>query len=624
MIQRIPVLAFPAAAAWILAWWLTKAEGYRRDVDQLFPWVEALHENFRLRAAQWSGDAGALVPGLVLGNTEGIPESLSEAMQVTSLTHLMAVSGSNCAIVVGLAFGIAALCRAPLWGRVLASAVALASFVVVVGPDPSVIRSSIMAAIGLATLLWGRPVAGATALCVAILVALMFDPTLSHSIGFALSVSATLGLLVIARPLATRLSKWMPTPVAIAVAIPLSAAIACQPIILGFSPYIPVYGIVANILAEPLVPIATVCGLLSIILSPIPFVSDGLLAIATAMASLIAAIARTGAVLPAARLPWPPSMWGVVLSALVSLGIVAAIFERWRTVGALVAVVAATIGLASTVGASRVAWASAPQEWSWAQCDVGQGDAVLVRDGGVVALIDTGRTEPPLRECLAALGITDIDILVLTHFDVDHAGGFGAVVGRVGTVLHGPPDGDADIAIIERLRSGGARIVSAERGLTGGIGRLHWRVLWPSAGNPRELGNPSSVTLIFERSDECDATCVTGLALGDLPRVEQTLVRLAGGLVPIDVVKVSHHGSRDQDPELYRRVRAPVALIGVGADNEYGHPTTETLDVLAGAGSTVARSDLNGIVLVWRTSNGELRVWRERATEPRFTLNTEE
>jgi competence protein ComEC len=99
---------------------------------------------------------------------------------------------------------------------------------------------------------------------------------------------------------------------------------------------------------------------------------------------------------------------------------------------------------------------------------------------------------------------------------------------------------------------------------------------------------------------------------------------LAGGLASIDVVKVSHHGSRDQDPGLYARVRAPVALIGVGANNEYGHPTAETLYVLAGIGSTIARSDLNGIVLVWRTSDGELRVWRERATEPRFTLNAEE
>ncbi len=623
MINRVPVLAFPAAAAWIVAWWLTKSTGYRREAGQLFPWVDDLHEDFLLRASRWAGDAGALVPGLVLGNTDAISESLSEAMQVTSLTHLMAVSGSNCAIVVGLAFGIAALCRSPLWGRVATSAVALASFVIVVGPDPSVIRSSIMATIGLAALLWGRPVAGATALCAAILVALMFDPTLSHSVGFALSVSATLGLLVLARPLTKIATRWMPTPVAIAVAIPLSAAIACQPIVLGFSPYIPMYGIVANILAEPLIPFATVFGLLAIVLSPMPFVSDGLLAMATAMAGLVAAIARTGAALPVARLPWPPGEWGIVLAASVSFGIVAVVLGRWRALGGLVAVVAATLGLASTLGASRVAWASAPHDWSWAQCDVGQGDAVLVRDAGVVALIDTGRTESPIRECLSALGVAHIDVLVLTHFDVDHAGGYGAVVGRVETVLHGPPDGDADIAIIEELRSGGARIVSAERGLTGAIGRLHWRVLWPSDGNPRELGNPSSVTLIVERTTGCDSTCVTGLALGDLPRAEQTIMRLAGGLVPIDVVKVSHHGSRDQDPELYRRVRASVALIGVGADNEYGHPTAETLDVLAGAGSTVARSDLNGIVLVWRTSAGELRVWRERATEPRFTLNTE-
>jgi competence protein ComEC len=561
---------------------------------------------------------------LVLGNTDAISESLSEAMQVTSLTHLMAVSGSNCAIVVGLAFGIAALCRAPLWGRVAASVVTLASFVIVVGPDPSVIRSSIMATIGLAALLWGRPVAGATALCAAILVALLFDPTLSHSVGFALSVSATLGLLVLARPLTEFVKRWLPTPVAIAVAIPLSAAIACQPIVLGFSPYIPMYGIVANVLAEPLIPIATVFGLLSIVLSPVPLVSDGLLAIATSMAGLVAAIARTGAALPVARLPWPPGEWGIVLASLVSFGIVAVVLRRWRAVGGLVAVVAATLGLASTVGAGRVAWASAPADWSWAQCDVGQGDAVLVRDAARIALIDVGRTEPPIRECLSALGVAHIDILFLTHFDVDHAGGYRPLVGRVSTVIHGPPDGDADIALVEQLRSGGARIVNAERGLTGELGRLDWRLLWPSDGNPREPGNPSSVTVLFERGAECDATCVTGLDLGDLPGAEQTIVRLAGGLAAIDVVKVSHHGSRDQDPELYRRVRAPVALIGVGADNEYGHPTPETLNLLAGVGSTVARSDLNGIVLVWRTLTGELRVWRERATEPRFTLNTEE
>ncbi len=624
MTRRIPILAYPAVVVWIITWWLTEPVGYRRTTDQASAWADAIHHGFIERASRWPGDAGQLVPGLVLGNTDGISESLADAMRVTSLTHLMAVSGSNCAIVVGLAFGIAALFRAPLLARVAVAFVTLVGFVALVGPEPSVIRSALMAGIGLLALLWGRPVAGVTALCAAVIAALVFDPTMSHSIGFALSVAATLGLLVLGRPIATILSRSLPSPVALALAIPLSAAIACQPIILVMSPYLPTYGIVANILAEPLVPIATVCGMLAIILAPIPFLADGLLWVATAAAWLIAEIARTLASFPGARIPWPAGWIGVVCATTVSLGVCLAVTVRWRRVGVVVAVVASVAALSMTVGAGRIAWATAPTEWSWAQCDVGQGDAVLVRSAGMIALIDTGRTEPPLRECLRTLGVNRIDLLVLTHFDIDHVGGYGAVLGSVETVLHGPTDGIADEVILNRLREHGARLVDAERGMTGSIGRMTWRVLWPSHTNPRDLGNPSSVTLMVTPGAACDSTCVSGLALGDLPAAEQSTLLSLGGVSPVDVVKVSHHGSRDQDPDLYRRVRAIVGLIGVGADNDYGHPTADALDMLAGTGTTVVRSDLNGIAFVWRTATGQLRVWRERATDPGFTLRTEE
>lgn len=623
MIRAIPVLAAPAAVAWLFAWWLTKDVGYRRPRGQLFPWVTDVHAIFLERAGRWAGDAGSLVPGLVLGNTDAIPESLVEAMRITSLTHLMAVSGANCAIVVGLAYGVAALCRAPLIGRVVAGFLALTVFVVLVGPEPSVIRSSIMAAIGLGVLVWGRPVAGVSALCAAVVLSLVLDPTLSHSIGFALSVAATLGLLVIARPLATELQRWLPDAVALLVSIPLSAAIACQPIILVFSSSIPTYGVVANVLAEPFVPLATVTGLLSILATPIPPLSDGLLAIASLAAGAIAFVARTFATFPAARIPWPPGIDGIVLATAVSLGIVLALRPRFRALGVVMALVAGTLGLSLTVGASRIAWTSAPSDWSWAQCDVGQGDAVVVRDAGVVAVFDTGRTETPMRECLAALGIEDVDILVLTHFDIDHAGGSASLIGRVDTVLHGPTDGAADEELLRDFAQGGALVRSASRGLTGQLGRLEWRVLWPTPNSPREPGNPSSIVVSLSAGFACDETCVTGLNLGDLPGPEQEMLVSLGGVIPTDVVKVSHHGSRDQHVELYRRLRAPVSLIGVGADNEYGHPTVETLDALAALGSTTLRSDINGIVLVSRSVSGELRVWRERQPDTGFTLNTE-
>ena len=624
MNRQIPVLAAPAALSWVFAWWLTKDVGYRQPREPLFPWVADIHAVFLERAGRWTGDAGALVPGLVLGNTDAIPESLEEAMRITSLTHLMAVSGANCAIVVGLAFGVAALCRAPLIGRVTAGFIALAIFVVLVGPEPSVIRSSIMAAIGLGVLVWGKPVAGVSALCAAVVLSLVFDPTLAHSIGFALSVAATLGLLVIARPLATELQRWLPEAVALLVSIPVSAAIACQPIILVFSPSIPTYGVVANVLAEPFVPLATITGLLSILATPIPPLSDGLLAIASLAAGAIAFVARTFASFPVPRIPWPPGIDGIVLATAVSLGIVVALRPRFRAIGGVVAIIAVTVGLSVTVGASRIAWIAAPSDWSWAQCDVGQGDAVVVRDAGVVAVFDTGRTETPMRECLAVLEIGHVDLLVLTHFDVDHAGGSASLVGRVGTVVHGPTDGKADEQLLQSFVRGGAQVRSASRGLTGKLGRLEWRVLWPNPGNRRDPGNPSSIVVALSAGTSCDRTCVTGLNLGDLPGLEQALLLSLGGVIPTDVVKVSHHGSRDQHVDLYRRVRAPVSLIGVGADNEYGHPTTETLDVLAGLGSTTLRSDLNGIVLVSRSVSGELRVWRERQPDTRFTLTTEE
>lgn len=624
MTRHIPILAYPAAVMWIVTWWSTAQVGYHRSTEEANAWAEVIHRSFIERASRWPGDAGQLVPGLVLGNTDGITESLAEAMRVTSLTHLMAVSGSNCAIVVGLAFGVAALLKAPLFARVLVAFVTLAGFVTLVGPEPSVIRSALMAGIGLLALLWGRPAAGVTALCAAIIVALAIDPTMSHSIGFALSVTATLGLLVLGQPIATTLTRWLPSPVALALAIPLSAAIACQPIILVMSPYLPTYGIVANILAEPLVSIATVCGMLAVVLAPIPFLADGLLWIATAAAWLIAEIARTLASFPGARIPWPAGWMGVVCATTVSFGASLAVTVRWRRAGLVIAAVASVAGLSMTVGAGRIAWASAPADWSWAQCDVGQGDAVVIRSAGMVALIDTGRTEPPLRECLRTLGVDRIDLLVLTHFDIDHVGGYGVVLGSVKTVLHGPADGIADEVILDRLRENGAKLVDAERGMTGSLGQLSWRVLWPSPTTQRDPGNPSSITLLVTPGPTCDSTCVSGLDLGDLPAAEQSMLLALGGLSPVDVVKVSHHGSRDQDPDLYRRVHAIVGLIGVGAENDYGHPTADSLDMLAGTGTSVVRSDLNGISLVWRTTAGDLRVWRERATDPGFTLRAEE
>lgn len=604
--MTLPILVWPAALAWVIAFITTGSEPYA--VPHPPEWVLGIRHSFADSVDRFGGDGSALLPGLVLGDTSGVSESLTNAMRVSSLAHLTAVSGANCAVIVAALYGLCALVGLGIWWRAGIAAAGLVVFVVVVGAEPSVVRASLMAVIGLAALALGRPAGGVATLAAAVIAALVWSPPLSHSIGFALSVAATLGLLVVTNPLAALLERWVPRSVALVIAVPIAAQIAVQPLLLVFSPSLSTYGVVANVLVAPLAPLATLAGLAGLLVAFFPWLSVALMGVGWLASSGIAAVARFVAQLPGATVPWPPGWFGIAVATLCTLLAVWAILSRRRIV-LVGAIATCATALSTTLGAGAVSWSGAPDDWSIAQCDVGQGDAVVVRDAERFALIDTGRDERALRTCLDRLGVGAIDLLVLTHFDVDHAGAYRVVVGRVGTVLHGPTDGVADERALRELADSGATLVNGVRGVTGQLGNQRWRVLWPSPSFSTEPGNPSSVVVAL---DGCPAGCPTLLDLGDLPEREQRILLGLGGLGVVDVVKVSHHGSRDQAVELYSRIRARIALIGVGAENEYGHPTRETTDLLRATGGTIVRSDRHGTSLVSGTSDSGLSVWTER------------
>ena len=605
--MTVPFLAWPAGLLWSVLLFVGPFENYQPEAPP--DWVVHVRAAFAESLVRFGGDGAALLPGLVLGDTSAVSESLTRAMRVTSLAHLTAVSGANCAVIVSVLFGLAALCGLGIWWRVGIATAGLTAFVIVVGAEPSVIRASIMAVLALAALAFGRPATGLTVLSAAVLASLCVWPALSHSIGFALSVAATLGLLLLTNPLRTLFSRWLPDPFALVVAVPIAAQISVQPLLLMFQPAIPTYGIITNALADPLAPVATIAGLVSLITFAIPPVSLPLAGVAWCASSVIAWIARSTAALPFASIPWPVGWIGIVLASICTLLAVWSLLTR-RGFPAMVAGGVAALSLSTTIGGGSIAWASAPRDWSVAQCDVGQGDAIVLRDSDTVAVIDTGRDESLFRDCLRKLGVSHITLLVLTHFDIDHAGAYAAVLGRVDTVLHGPTDGSADDFTLRDLANSGATVVEATRGQGGRVGDWSWQVLWPTASIPADPGNPSSVVLRFE-SDNPQLPSVVDL--GDLPAREQELMMGLGGTASADIVKVSHHGSRDQSSSLYQRFRAPFALVGVGADNEYGHPTEETLAMLSAVGSTPIRTDRSGIALVGRDAGGILRVWTERA-----------
>ncbi len=579
-------------------------------------WANSLRAGFGSAAAELPGDGGDLLPGLAIGDTTSVSDGLDSAMKSTSLSHLTAVSGANCAVVIALVMAMGGAFGLPRWARIGGSVAILVAFVVLVTPEPSVLRAAVMAALVLASMLSGRPVRGIPVLAVASIGLLVSDPWLARSYGFGLSVLATGGLLLMAGPLASMLERWLPRKLALVIAVPLAAQLACQPVIILLNASLPAYGVLANTLAEPAAPIATVLGLAACVTLPlVPPLGSVLSQLAWIPSAWIAAVAQFFSGLPGAQLPWPPGALGVLLLLiLTALAVFAMLWRglrwRWFALGLVLCVLA----YAGIVGGSRVGdLLNRPTDWEIAGCDVGQGDSFLVRSRGQTALIDTGREPALMTKCLRELGISHIDLLVLTHYDLDHVGGAPAVVGMVTRAFVGPSQGAKSDRLVTSLLGGGAQVQQVSRGPTGVLGDLRWAVLWPPQRlDGIEPGNPASVTVLFTPLVSC--ACLSSIFLGDLGEDAQNRVLAANpSLGRVDVVKVSHHGSADQSSKLYERLQATVGLIGVGVDNGYGHPTQTLLDILARVGTVPKRTDQHGLLLVSAGSTpGSVNVWTQK------------
>ena len=585
-----------------------------RRADPVQRAAQALRAGFVRRAAALPGDGGALLPGLAIGDTSRVSQTLDQAMKDASLSHLTAVSGANCAVVTIAVLGLATLARLPRWARGVVAAGALLGFVVLVTPQPSVLRAAVMAAVALACLVTGRRAAGTPALAVAVLLLLLGDPWLARNPGFLLSALATGGLLLLTRPIAHRLGRLLPRRLALALAVPIAAQLACEPVLVLLQPTVPLAGVLANLAAEPAAPVVTVLGLLACLLLPlIPPLGGGLTLLAWLPAAWIAAVARVAAAMPA--VPWPVGVAGGLLAvALLALGLLAAgrsVRQPVRIAAAGAGLLALVVGLGVLVGVAVGRSVAPPPDWEIAGCDVGQGDAfVLNGGGGHFAVVDTGRQGPPIRACLDRLGVRRIDLLVLTHWDADHVGASRSIADRVGTAFVGPSDGAAADSLRAAIAAAGAHVLQVHRGELARVGRLRLDVLWPE--DPLggvQPGNPASITLLVTGR-------IRSLFTGDLGEDAQNGLLAAGPLPHVDVVKVAHHGSADQSPEFYAASGASVGLMGVGAHNDYRHPTARLLRILRADRIAPFRTDQDGLLLVARAADGGLTVWTEHPVTP--------
>jgi len=547
--------------------------------------LEEVRVALREATSRVGGDSAALIPGMVIGDTSLQSSALSKQMLEAGLSHLTAVSGANFAIVSAFLFAIIGFF---IPNRKIQSSItifALVIFVFLVRPTPSVLRAGVMAAVLLRAKSSGRRNAGVNSLAVAISLLLLINPFQAFEAGFILSVLATSGLIFFAPKIAAR----VPGPKAVGelISIPTAATLFCAPYLMVISGGLNLGTVLLNILVAPVVPFVTIFGFIAtLLILPVAPIARFLLEIANIGTSWIVYIAS-----------WSGSMPALVTSAPVIL-LGGALLVLHRFLGRK-AVILSLLALLAIGSSQRFIFPGS--NWRVGQCDVGQGDALLINlGGGSAILLDAGPDPRLLDRCLDQFQVKRLPLVVISHIHADHYQGFTGIGGReVGEVWM-----NREVDLFDSLPE---QIVRSGQSFK--IGDTRLEIIWPETGaesfdsisGDGSTENNRSVVAIV------DVEQVRILITGDIePRAQRELLRELDG---IDVIKVPHHGSKHQEPKFFEG--ASVFLVSVGR-NSYGHPDNGLISSLESKGS-VFRSDLDGAVaLSWHLDDSARPIFSAR------------
>ena len=539
-----------------------------------------------------------LLPGLVVGDTSRLDDDLREDFRTVGLSHLTAVSGTNVAIVTGAVLLLGRRLGLGLRTGPVLAAVALAAFVVLARPSPSVLRAAVMGLVGLVALSSGNRRAAMPALAAAVIVLVLWDPDLAAAPGFALSVLATAGLLVLAPGWREAMARRLPGWLADALAVPAAAQVACGPVVVAISSSLGLLSVPANLLAVPAVAPATVIGVAAALLAPLSLPAAQAVAwLGWLPTAWLVLVARTGAQLPGASTAWPSGARGALLLAVLTAGALLALRHRtWRRVAA--ACTAGVVLSTTALALLRPSWP--PPGWFLVACDVGQGDTLVLAAGaGRAVVVDAGPDPVLVDRCLSRLGVQDVPLVLLTHDHADHVDGLSGVLRgrRVGMVQVGPLD-EPEHQAREVAEVTGAAGVSLGRPALGErrtVAGLTWEVLAPGRRFAGTSSDPNNSSLVVRVT----AGPTTVLLTGDVEAEAQRDLLDRGLDLRADVLKVPHHGSGAQEPAFLDAVDASVVLTSVGTDNTYGHPSGRTLSRLVRGGAQSFRTDLHGDVALF-------------------------
>jgi competence protein ComEC len=578
-------------------------------------------------AAEVPATSAALLTGLLLGERIALPRDTDDAFRRAGVYHVLAVSGFNVALVSASVFALLTVAGVPRGTTAVAAAGALVAFALVVGGQASVLRATVMGLLVLGGIFLERDSQMPNALALAALLLLAWRPGDLWDPGFQLSFAATAGIVYGAAPTAGALARArLPPRLAAVLGVSAAAQVAVLPVMVTHFNQVSLIAPLANLLVVPLAGAATTVGLFALAAAAL---SDLIGSVGLSLAWALAVILRV-AVWLAAAVPWAlvhaPAPGPLAVAAWLAAAVLAATVD---TRAARRAVMGLALG-----GLAVAAWpllAPGDGRLRVIFLDVGQGDAALIEvpdgprllvDGGPggSARFDVG--ERVVAPFLWNRGVGRLDVMAVTHADVDHSGGLPAVlrglaVREIWENGRWPAGHEAVVTALDRARVP-RRVLAAGQRLR--VGEAVITVLNPTgpAGTAPPSAGENEHSLVLR----LDWRGVSLLLTGDLTAAGEEALLDARAPLAATVLKVGHHGSRSSTGEPLVNASRPVAaVISVGPRNPFRHPAPEVVERLADAGARVYRTDRDGAVIV-ETDGQSLWVttWASRRTE-RFDLD---
>ena len=573
----------------------------------------------------------SLLIGILLGDDSGLPRAVDEAFQTTGMTHIIAISGFNIALIIALLDRLAAPLVPRRVGAVVI-AVVIVLYALLVGASASVVRAAVMGIAYLVGLrLMGRPTLALASLFSAAWLMTLWSPLTLWDVGFQLSLAATLGLLLFGEPWSRRLRQGATgLPPAVrrpatqllgeGLVITLAAQVLTVPLLVYYFGALSLASLPANFLVLPAQPAVMLTGGLTL-LAGLIWPAAGRLVGLPAWLFLTYTI---GVIERLAQVPRASVDLRLPAGGLLAVYGVMAAVTLWAATGQPQRRAAAErlrahprrnatlVGLAAVVALAGAWWVQRPDgKLHVAFLDVGQGDATLIQSpDGRQVLIDGGRYSSLVLDRLGEqLPFWDhtLDLVIATHPDDDHAAGLVGVVERyavAGLLTNGAAADDAGYAaLLAAAEATGASVLVAQPGQSIDLGDGARLDILSAGGDASLADNDASVVARLTYGE------LSVLLTGDAGEAAETALLAGGQLTPAVVLKAGHHGANTSSGEAFlAAVRPQVVVISVGAGNSYGHPAPAMLGRLAAIGATVLRTDEVGTIEV--SSDGQ-RMWWE-------------